>query len=81
MRQSCGLSPALFNINAEALIKESLKNIEEKVKVGGKLVKRVRFADDKAFMTSTEKGLSAMVNSSNDIGDKYDTRMNISIPR
>ena len=47
------------------------------MKVGGKLVKSMRFADDKAFMINTEKELSAIVNSSNETGDKYDTRMNI----
>ena len=47
------------------------------MKVGGKLVKSLRFADDKAFMTSTKERLLAMVNSLNDTGDKYDMRMNI----
>ena len=39
-------------------------------------MKSMRFADDKAFVASTEKGLSAMVNSINKAGDKYGTRMN-----
>ena len=46
------------------------------MKVGGKVVKSVRFAGDKAFVAGTEKGLSATVKSLNDTGDKYDTRLN-----
>ena len=75
VRQGCCLSPVLFNIYAEALARVII-NTEEGVKVGGKLVKSIKFADEKAFEGSTEKGLSAMVNSLNDTGDKYDTRMN-----
>ena len=54
------------------IVKDLLENIEEGVKVGGKLLKGMRFADDKAFVANTEKGLSAVVN----IGDKYNTRLN-----
>ena len=39
-------------------------------------MKSVKFADDKVFVASTEKGLSAKVNSLNDTGYKYDTRIN-----
>ena len=46
VRQACCLSLVLFNIYAEAPVKESFENIEERVKVGGKLAKSVRFADD-----------------------------------
>ena len=38
-------------------MKEAFENINEGVKVGGELVKDVKFADDQGMVSSTEKGL------------------------
>ena len=57
IRQGCLLSPQLFNIYAEAMMKEALSELDNSVKVGGRLIKSVRFADDKAIVCSIEEGL------------------------
>jgi len=47
----------LFNLYAEAMMKEVLGSMEDRVKVGGKLIQTKRFADDHAMIASSEEGL------------------------
>ena len=53
VRQGCLLSPLLFNIYAEAMMKEAMEEVEEGVRMGGHRIQAVRFADDQA-MTATQ---------------------------
>ena len=46
VRQGCPLSPLLFSIYAELMMKEALENVEEGIRVGGELIKAVKYADD-----------------------------------
>ena len=55
--QRCLISPVLFNIYAEAMMKEALHSLEEGVEVEKALIKAVRFADDQAMVAGTEKEL------------------------
>ena len=55
--QGCPLSPLLFNIYDEAIVREAFDDIKEGVKIGGNLIKEIKFADDKCVIASTEKGL------------------------
>jgi len=54
VRQGCPLLPLLFNLYIEELIREALKNTEEEAKVGGKIVKALRFADDQAMLVGRQ---------------------------
>ena len=65
VRQGCLVSPILFNIYAEAMIRNSLEDLAEVIKVGGQLIKSVRFADDQAMTASTEAGLQHMMQVTN----------------
>src|SRR6218665_3013274 len=46
----CPLSPCtiLFNIYIEELVREAVEDLEEGIKVGGRWIKALRFADDQA---------------------------------
>jgi len=57
VRQGCLISPTLFNVYAEAMMKEALDDLKEGICVGGELVQSVSYADDQAMAAYTEKGL------------------------
>ena len=56
---------------------EGLDNIEEGVNVGGELVTDVRFADDQGMVAETEKGLQKIMDSLNEIAQKYGMKINV----
>ena len=76
-RQGCPLSPLLFNIYDEAMVREAFDDIKEGVKIGGKLVKEIRFADDKCVIASTAKGLQKLVSSLDKVTESYGMKISI----
>jgi Reverse transcriptase (RNA-dependent DNA polymerase) len=77
VRQGCPLSPLLFNIYIEELVREALEDVEEGIKVGGSWIKALRFADDQAMMARSQKGLQDMMNRLNKTSNDYGMRINI----
>jgi len=77
VRQGCPLSPLLFSIYAESMMKDALENIEEGVLVGGRLLKDVRFADDQAMVSSTNEGLQRLMNALVEAADEYGMKVNV----
>ena len=57
VRQGCCMSPLLFNIYAEAMMMEAMEGIEEGIKIRGKLLNDVRFADDQGMIAGIQNGL------------------------
>ncbi|XP_047474126.1 uncharacterized protein LOC125028694 [Penaeus chinensis] len=53
------------------MVRTSLENCEEGVKVGGQLVKAVRFADDQAMVADSEKGLQEIMDSLNAVVEDF----------
>src|SRR5580698_2115631 len=59
------------------MMKEALVGIEEGVKVGGRVLSDIRFADDQGMTSSTEQGLQRMMNALNNTAKRYDMKINI----
>ena len=77
VRQGCCMSPLLFNIYAEAMMAEAMEGVEEGIKIGGKRLQDVRFADDQGMIANTEAGLQKIMNALNSTAVKYDMKINI----
>ena len=77
VRQGCPLSPILFNIYIEELVREAMEEVKEGIKVGGRLTKALRFADDQAMLAGSQNGLQKMMDQLNKISKEYDMKINI----
>ena len=77
VRQGCPLYPLLFSIYAEMMMKETLENVEEGIRVGGELIKDVKYADDQGMVANTEAGLQSLMDSLNTTAKHYDMKINI----
>ena len=77
VRQGCPLSPLLFNIYIEEIVREAMEKVTDGVKVGGTLVQAVRFADDQAMVSSTNAGLQRMMDVLNATSKEYGMKINI----
>jgi hypothetical protein len=76
VRQGCLLSPLLFNIYAEAMMKEAMEELDEGVKIGGHLFQAIRFADDQAMTASTAEGLQTIMTKLNEVVERFKMRIN-----
>ena len=77
VRQGCPISPLLFSIYAEAMMAEALEEVKEGIRVGGELLKDVRFADDQGMIVGSNDGLQRLMESLNRAAGRYDMKINI----
>ena len=76
VRQGCPLSPTLFNIYLEDLMKNCFLNAEG-VNIGGRRIKCIRFADDVALLAEDERMLKNMLMELNERCEDYGMKINI----
>ena len=57
MLQGCILSPLLFNIFAENIMREALEEWESGISVGGRMVTNLKYADDTALLAGSKYDL------------------------
>jgi ribosomal protein S10 len=75
VRQGCCLSPILFNIYLEEMIREIELNMKG-VKIGGRKVSCVRFADDMAILAEDQEDLETSVKKLEEACKTYGMKIN-----
>jgi len=76
VRQGCCLSPILFNLYSEGLIKEALEGCGG-FKIGRQIIHTVKYADDLVLLVKEEKMLQDMMDKLIEIGRCYGMEMNV----
>ena len=76
-RQVSSLSPILVNIYFEAMLRDALSGVNEGIRVGGHLIKTLRFADDQATLANSVKGLQLMMGKMQENAREYDMKINV----
>jgi hypothetical protein len=61
IRQSCIISPILFNVYSERIIENALTDRPEGIKINGVLINNIRYADDTALIAGTEQDLQILL--------------------
>ena len=61
VRQSCILSPQLFSVYAESVMRNDLDGFEGGIVVGDRLVNNLRYADDTTLVCSSKDDLTDLI--------------------
>ena len=62
VRQGCILSPCLFNLHAESIMRNTgLQEAQAEIKIAGRNIKNLRYADDTTFMAESEEELKSLL--------------------
>ena len=59
--QSCILSPCLFNLHAEYIINAGLDEAQAEIKIAGRNITNLRYADDTTLMEESEEELKSLL--------------------
>jgi len=59
-RQGCNISPVEFNLYVKDIMRRTLENNEHGIKVGGRQINNLRYADDTTLLTTTDESINDM---------------------
>lgn len=76
VRQGCILSPLLFNIYGEYVMRITMDNWEGGFTIGGTKISNLRYADDTTLLASTETELIEIIEKLEDISQQYGLEIN-----
>lgn len=77
VRQGCILSPLLFNVYSEQIMKLALDGMDEGILIGGERLNNIRYADDTIIFADTLEGLQALISSVAETSQRYGLDFNI----
>ena len=61
VRQSCILSPCLFNLYEEYMCNSGLDESQAGIKIAGRNINNLRYADDTTLMTDSKEELKSLL--------------------
>jgi exonuclease III len=78
VRQGCVLSPYLFNVISEVVMRKALEGYKGGITIGGRRISNLRYADDIVLLASTPNELQELVDRIATVGKEYNLLINIS---
>ena len=79
--QGCILSPCLFNFYAEYIMRNTgLEETQAGIKIGGRNINNLRYADDTTLMAKSEEELKSLLMKVKEESEKVDLNLNILVP-
>jgi hypothetical protein len=76
VRQGCNMSPSLFNILAEQVMRKALEGYRGGFRIGGKIINNLRYADDIVLIATTPGELLDLVSRVEEAGKLYNMLIN-----
>ena len=78
VQQSCLLSPCLFNLYAEHIMRNAgLDELRARIKTGGRNIKTLRYADDTTLIAESKEELKSLLMRVKEESERADLRLNI----
>ena len=78
VRQGCILSPCLFNLYAEYIMRNAgLEEAQAGIKIAGRNINNLRYADDTTLMAESEEELKSFLIKVKEESDKVGLKVNI----
>ena len=76
--QGCILLPCLFNFYAEYIMRNAgLEEAQAEIKIAGRNINNLRYADDTTLMTESEEDLKSLLMKVKEESEKFDLKLNI----
>ena len=78
VHQSCIMSPCLFNLYAEYIMRNAgLEEAQAGIKIAGRDINNLRYADDTTLMAQSEEELKGLLMKVKEESEKVDLKLNI----